>query len=515
MGLVLEKFKKKSDEEPPTPIPPLPYTPLYLLNTPPQEISTSLSNIIFKTKNIFVAYDKSKVIESGTTGSVCRAIHKETTTIRALKEVKIKDNPKLLSEAKREIACLKNLEHPNIERIFEYSEKDNDTIYIAIELITGKELFSKLASSYFKEPEAAVIMQQLFSAIKLTHDSGIIHRDIKAENILIQDEKTLFIKLIDYGSVEILKKFDQKATQKVGTPSYIPPEILNGEEYDFSCDMWSLGVLMYFLLCGKKPFTGASEEEIYKNIKNQSLEFKEKVWEKISNDAKELIKCLLVKNKKKRININQALSSNWIKNNICKTEDNTVLHNKDFPKSVIENVKKFKNLNQIQLLALFYFVHYLVDFNASEEIKNITKEFMYYDKDNDGKLSEDELSNFLLEGGVAKEELNLILGGIWNLLGDYRGKFVFYESFIVLCFNNRKSLFTDKNVQKLFTKLDTNGKLKLELEDLKIIYEGVEELDKKNINPVVWENFYKKMQLSNGEPITFEMFKNYMTDIDI
>ena len=166
-------------------------------------------------------------------------------------------------------------------------------------------------------------------------------------------------------------------------------------------------------------------------------------------------------------------------------------------------------------MALFYFVHYLVDFNASEEIKNITKEFMYYDKDNDGKLSEDELSNFLLEGGVAKEELNLILGGIWNLLGDYRGKFVFYESFIVLCFNNRKSLFTDKNVQKLFTKLDTNGKLKLELEDLKIIYEGVEELDKKNINPVVWENFYKKMQLSNGEPITFEMFKNYMTDIDI
>ena len=307
-----KKQEQVKEKEPP--VPSEPYSPLYLLNTPPQEISTSMSNIIFKRKEkIFSLYDKLKDIQSGTTGSVCKVLHKDNLTFRALKIIKIKDKPKLLSEAKREIACLKNLEHPNIERIFEYSEEVNDTIYIVIELIKGKELLSKLNEvTYFKEQQAAVIMQQLFSAMKLTHDSGIIHRDIKAENILILDDAKLFIKLIDYGSVEILKTMDQKANEKVGTPSQIPPEILNGEEYDFSCDMWSLGILLYLLLSGKKPFTGGNEEEIYNAIKTQEPEFKEKVWERISEEAKELINCLLIKNKKKSININQALNSKRI-----------------------------------------------------------------------------------------------------------------------------------------------------------------------------------------------------------
>jgi calcium-dependent protein kinase len=170
------------------------------------------------------------------------------------------------------------LDHPNIEKIYEYYEKENDNINIVMELIDGEELFSKLMKEkHFSEENAAKIMYQIFSSIKFCHDNGIIHRDIKAENIIVQDEQNLFVKLIDFGSCEILTSNKLTSTYKVGSPSYIAPEILNGEEYDYSCDIWSLGVLLYYLLCGNKPFTGNTEEEIYKAIKTSDLKFKDKI----------------------------------------------------------------------------------------------------------------------------------------------------------------------------------------------------------------------------------------------
>ena len=97
---------------------------LYFLNDPPQEIYSSSSNVIFKLSNdVYDTYTKLKDIQSGTTGSVSKVLHKESNIQRALKYINIKDNPKLLNEAKREISILKNLDHPNIEKIFEYYEK--------------------------------------------------------------------------------------------------------------------------------------------------------------------------------------------------------------------------------------------------------------------------------------------------------------------------------------------------------------------------------------------------------
>ncbi len=254
----------------------------HYLNDSPQEIYTSTSNVIFKvTTDIYDTYTKLKDIQSGTTGSVSKILFKELMINRALKNINIKNNPKLLNEAKREIAILKNLDHPNIEKIYEFYEKENDNINIVMELIDGQELFSKLVKErQFREQSAAIIMYQIFSSIKYCHDNGIIHRDIKAENIIVQDEKHLFVKLIDFGSCEILTKTNLTSTYKVGSPSYIAPEILNGEEYDYCCDIWSLGVLLYYLLSGNKPFTGNSEEEMYKAIKTQELKFKEKLWDR-------------------------------------------------------------------------------------------------------------------------------------------------------------------------------------------------------------------------------------------
>ena len=160
---------------------------LYYLNDPVQEIYTSPSNIVFKmSSDVYDTYTKLKDLQSGTTGSVSKILHKELNIQRALKLINVKDNPKLLNEAKREISILKNLDHPNIEKIYEYYEKDNDTISIVMELISGQELFDKLMKvNRFSEQQTAIIMYQIFSSIKLCHDNGIIHRDIKEEKIIV------------------------------------------------------------------------------------------------------------------------------------------------------------------------------------------------------------------------------------------------------------------------------------------------------------------------------------------
>ena len=494
-----------------------PFKCSYFLNDSPQEIYSSSSNVIFKlTTDVYDTYTQLKDIQSGTTGSVSKILHKDLGIQRALKHINVKDNSKLLNEAKREISILKNLDHPNIEKIYEFYEKENDSINIVMELIDGKELFDHLVKiNHFTEQQTAIIMYQIFSSIKHCHDNGIIHRDIKAENIIIQNEKHLFVKLIDFGSCEILTNNKLTSNYKVGSPSYIAPEILNGEEYDYCCDIWSLGVLMYYLLCGNKPFVGNSEEEIYKAIKTKELKFKDKIWESISDEAKNLIKSMLVKNKKKRININQALHSNWIINNININNQKQIHDEKNFKEKIITNILKFKNINQIQLLALFYVIHNRIDFNKSDEIKQITKEFYFYDKDADGRLSEEEFYQLLLDGGVTKEDLNHVINDIWNIFGDNKGKFLTYESFIVLSLDNKKELLNDKIIQKLFMLIDKKKTLKIKMEDLKEIYEGQEELEKKTINPIVWENFYKRMGLNNQEPITYSMFNKYLKNIDL
>jgi Ca2+-binding EF-hand superfamily protein len=272
---------------------------------------------------------------------------------------------------------------------------------------------------------------------------------------------------------------------------------------------------MYYLICGNKPFTGNTEEEIYKAIKSNELKFKDKVWDNISNEAKSLIKSMLVKNKKKRININQALYSDWIIKNINKKNASNIHDEKYIKENIIKNIVKFKNINQIQLLALFYVIHNLIDFNKNEQIKKITKEFYFYDKDGDGKLSEEEFYQMLLDGGVTKEDLNHIINDIWSIFGDNKGKFLSYESFILLSYENKKELITDKIIQKIFLLIDKKKSLKIKIEDLQIVYEGQEDLEKRKINPLVWENFYKKMELNNQEPITYSMFSKYLKDINL
>jgi len=142
-------------------------------------------------------------------------------------------------------------------------------------LISGGELFEELIRrKRFEEKDAAYIMQKVLSSISYCHENNVIHRDLKPENILIEyiTNNKIDVKIIDFGASVFHdpKKFH---TEKFGTVYYVAPEVLAGR-YDYKCDVWSLGIILFVLLCGEAPFAGKNDAEILAKIKIGTIEFR-------------------------------------------------------------------------------------------------------------------------------------------------------------------------------------------------------------------------------------------------
>ena len=158
---------------------------------------------------------------------------------------------------KYEIDILKNLNHPNIVRLYEVYE-NKSSLLIVTELAEGVELFDEISKrKKFNELEAAVVIKQIIQAIAYCHHVNVAHRDLKPENLLIDTNNKGNIKVIDFGTSHHYAG-NSDMTQMYGTPYYIAPEILSGS-YNEKCDMWSIGVILYIMLSGRPPFGGSND----------------------------------------------------------------------------------------------------------------------------------------------------------------------------------------------------------------------------------------------------------------
>lgn len=188
-------------------------------------------------------------------------------------------------------------------------------------------MFEKLSKQRkLNEQDTSLLMKKLFSAVYYMHLKGIVHRDLKLENILYETkDPDSEIKIIDFG-LSLKHKLKQesiashsgngpknlKQTTMVGTPYYMAPEIFSGN-YDERCDMWSLGVIMHLLLTGQPPFYSDEKLKLFEMIRTEQLDFQQKHLKDLSKEAKALLAKLLEKNPKKRISAEEALKSNWFK----------------------------------------------------------------------------------------------------------------------------------------------------------------------------------------------------------
>jgi len=214
---------------------------------------------------------------------------------------------------KTETSLLQMVDHPNIVKLIDICDT-RDTLFIIMELMEGGELYDEIVKrKHFTEKDASFIMYQLFLALDYLHKRGIVHRDLKLENLLIKKPGSLDIKLADFG---LSKVYTGDPLQTAcGTPYYVAPEILQGDGYDHKIDTWAAGVLLYVLLSGRLPFSGDSDVELFRAILETELIWKKPQFDTVSVEAKDIIQKLIIKDPKKRYDASQALEHVFLKTN--------------------------------------------------------------------------------------------------------------------------------------------------------------------------------------------------------
>jgi len=264
-------------------------------------------------------YELKEVIGKGKFGVVNLGIHKKTQQQVAVKIIN-KDSIKTLEDkelVRIEIGILKLCHHPNVVRLLDHLENE-DYIFIVTEYIEGGTLgqYFKKKNFNFSERQASSIMSQIANGVKYLHKYGIVHRDLKPDNIMITQQNDFgIIKIMDFGLSKIVST-QEKMVDGYGTLSYVAPEVLLRTPYNKEVDIWSMGIILYYMLCGHLPFKGNKEVIIAEKIVNDDLEFDEEEWEVRSKRVRELIVSCLKKEPEERITIDDFLNHPWFKKNL-------------------------------------------------------------------------------------------------------------------------------------------------------------------------------------------------------
>jgi calcium-dependent protein kinase len=463
------------------------------------EAPKDISNMKIKANNLVMErhqspwqfYEELEEIGSGMYGVV--------------KKVRLKTNPEIIRAMKiipeenvlqgegasliDEIEILKNLEHPNIMKIYESFVDSNNNYYIVSELCDQGHLLSKMEKlGKMDQIVVKYLMDQIFNAVAYLHSKNILHGDIKLENVLlnkitkrggrrftninldfnsneeltedinknfgkrktsnksnnyIKDMINYEIKLIDFGCSKYFVRRNKKKKKLrgiIGTSIYCSPEVVDNL-YDERSDEWSCGVLMYILLSGVPPFFGETEEEIFEKIKKCKYDFTPAPFKKVSKNCKDLIRRLLEPKKQYRIKANEALRHPFFTEsfdpNSAMTEDKDLNILKNF-------INPFKYCSKFhEAIAVFLCVNYL----PPDEEKTLKTVFRYLDKDGKGIITKDIMKKSLEEIGIdiTDEDLQKVFDDI----DEDGSSFIEYQEFIRNTCDINK-LINEPNLKNVF-----------------------------------------------------------------
>uniref|UniRef100_A0A7S4QYK2 Calcium-dependent protein kinase 1 n=1 Tax=Alexandrium monilatum TaxID=311494 RepID=A0A7S4QYK2_9DINO len=404
-----------------------------------------------------------KKIGEGSYGCVTKGTHKHSNLNRAIKS--ISKNQKNVDRFRQEIQIMKIMDHPNICKLFE-SFEDARNLYLVMELCVGGELFDRIIEAgSFTENQAAITMQHMFRAIYYMHESHICHRDLKPENFLFTTKERIeksTLKVIDFGLACAFTQ-GQVLTTKAGTPYYVAPQVLLGK-YDQASDLWSLGVIMYVLLCGYPPFHGENDADVLAKVRLGNFSFNVSDWKNVSEDAKNLIRMLLKMNPRDRYTAEQALNHNWVKNKAPKAA-NVALQS-----TLVDNLRSFRSQNKLKKAAL----HVIAAQLGESQIKALRDTFMALDGNGDGLLTVSEMKEGLQKAGL--KEIPSDLQQILEDVDSDGSGIIDYTEFLAATLD-RKVYVAEDICWQAFRVFDVNNDGKISKEEIKNVLNNDEVKD--------------------------------------
>jgi len=469
-----------------------------------EESKIAISNSLFISEIKEVPekkYKIKKLLGEGSFGRVFLAQNIITSELIAMKQIP-KTSEDLLSDSEiiNEIEILKNLDHPDIVRIMEFYNTE-DNYYIINEYCPGGELFEQI-NYQFSETQIAVMFRQILSGLAYLHSKNIIHRDLKLENILIKEieksretkEDLFVLKIIDFGTAKIFDK-NKKIKTIVGSSYYIAPEVIN-KKYNRECDLWSAGVILYMFIVGHAPFDGKTDKAIMEQVKKGNFLRNEDRWLNASKEVKDLINKLLIYEPEKRLTAMDALKHPWFK----VTKSNMLYNNisKEEVLNYIQNLLSYKIKSKFEELVLAYIVH---NMPRPKEAKNAIKLFKLANKNEDGKLLRNELKETLLNF-VSEEFLNNY-DEIFSLLDGDNNGYIDYEEFLRATLGRK--LIVNENVLIIsFRFFDKENTGYISRDKIKSYFIGTK------MSEELFSNIFDEIDKNKDGKIDFDDFKEMM-----
>ncbi|VAH30225.1 unnamed protein product [Triticum turgidum subsp. durum] len=325
-------------------------------------------------KDFEARYALGKLLGHGQFGYTFAAVDRQSDERVAVKRIDKNKMvlPVAVEDVKREVKILKALHgHENVVHFYNAFEDDN-YIYIVME-----------KDSRYSEKDAAVVVRQMLKVAAECHLHGLVHRDMKPENFLFKSSKEGSpLKATDFGLSDFITPGKQ-FRDIVGSAYYVAPEVLKRKSGPES-DVWSIGVITYILLCGRRPFWDKTEDGIFKEVLKNKPDFRRKPWANITPSAKDFVQKLLVKDPRARLTAAQALSHEWVREGGQASEiplDISVLHN-------MRQFVKYSRFKQFALRALASTLN-------PEELSDLRDQFNAIDIDKSGTISLEELKQAL------------------------------------------------------------------------------------------------------------------------
>uniref|UniRef100_A0A8D0PUG0 Myosin light chain kinase 2, skeletal/cardiac muscle n=1 Tax=Sus scrofa TaxID=9823 RepID=A0A8D0PUG0_PIG len=254
-----------------------------------------------------------EALGGGKFGAVCTCTEKATGLKLAAKVIK-KQTPKDKEMVLLEIEVMNQLNHRNLIQLYAAIETPHE-IVLFMEYIEGGELFERIVDEdyHLTEVDTMVFVRQICDGILFMHKMRVLHLDLKPENILCVNTTGHLVKIIDFG---LARRYNPREKLKVnfGTPEFLSPEVVNYDQISDKTDMWSLGVITYMLLSGLSPFLGDDDTETLNNVLSGNWYFDEETFEAVSDEAKDFVSNLIVKDQRGRMSAAQCLAHPWLNN---------------------------------------------------------------------------------------------------------------------------------------------------------------------------------------------------------